>query len=75
MFEFSNSLAYRIFNFAIKIEKISKEGLKADREKDLEILAGLQKEIEGQMDNMFHKVKNAELLLKGLKKEIRIQFN
>jgi len=67
--KFRNSLAFRVFNFALKVEKISLDSKKTKEIKEIEILAKLQNEIEVKMNEIFISTKNAEMALKKLKEE------
>ena len=69
MINFKNSLAYRILNFAIKVEKISKEVTKTRSMDNLEEMAKLQGEIERTIDELFEKTTRVERLMKQEKKE------
>lgn len=64
MIAFKNSLAYRTFNFALKIEKISKDIIKAKEVEELEEFAKLQATIEDGLNNLFQKTSEVEKILK-----------
>lgn len=68
MINFKSALASRIHNFAIKVEKISKDSMKTtDKDLDkLEVLAELQGSIEDTMNQLFEQTKEAEALLKNI---------
>ena len=65
---FRNSLAFRIHNLALKVEKASKDILKASSEDEILIYAAFQKEIEENLNDLFALSQKADLELKNLKK-------
>ena len=72
MFKFKNSLALRIFNFAIKIEKMSMDILRIKKvNENYKAFADLQKSIEKNMDVLYVQTKEAEEMIKNMKNEER----
>lgn len=66
---FKNPIAHRVYNLAIKLEKIGQESTKVKTMNELEILATLQNHIELQINDLFFETKHAEQELKKIKKE------
>ncbi|MFA6195379.1 MAG: hypothetical protein WC656_01890 [Sulfurimonas sp.] len=69
MFKFESSLAYRLHNFAIKVEKLSKDNSKKEDISQIEELAKLRMKIEKNLNQMYEDVKQAEMLMKKQKEE------
>lgn len=67
MITFKNSLAFRVFNFALKVEKISKDISKAKKIEEPEELKKLQANIEEHLNNLFLKANQVESILRGEK--------
>lgn len=67
MYKFKSSLAHNIFNFAIRIEKISKSHLTRGSLEEVETLAKLQGSIELNLKQMLDDTRSAEEIIKKLK--------
>lgn len=69
MIRFKSSLAHRIFNFAVKIEKMTQDISKSKNIDEFEKLATLHKNIEESLNSLFSSAKDTETMLKIKKKE------
>ncbi len=69
MVQFKNSLAFRIFNFAIKVEKLAKDSAKMRDIKELEALAKLQGVLESNIELLFEQTLETEKIIKQLKQK------
>jgi len=72
LFEFKNSLAYRIFKLAIKVEKLSIDTKKIKDMEKLKKMASLQTLIENGVDSVFFSIDETE---KEMKKNIKEKYN